>query len=554
VVNGRVAPSEYSRTLVDAVRLLRGGSLREMALLSPVGGSHIEARVRSLLDRRTRHGAIGWPTRLVAALALLVCSTLLLALPAIARPRKIPPAVALGSDSLTREKLEPFLDPLFAREMKQHQVPGAVILVMHEGKTVFTKGYGLADVARARPVVPERTIFRIGSISKVVTAVALLQMIDAGKAALDDDVNMHLEKFHVDDTFPEPVRLKNLLTHTAGFDQLGYGRHVLAREQETPLADFLKNNLVRVRPPGEITCYDTYAVTLAGYLVEVLSGEPYHRYIEKHIFEPLAMTRSEIYVPEALKDDVAVGYSGTDALVAERWEFMNTDPASTINSTATDMARFMQMLMGDGEVDGHRILSAESSAGIKKRQFGNHPCLPGFTWLLWEDTTYGINALSHGGSMTGFACFMYLLPANEIGIFVAVNREDGSMVHAILSPLVEMLLRTGAVDASLEESFTRAPERQPSVRVDVPRFLGMYADSGYNHSRPQNGGWSKDPFEVIADAHGRLMFGGLPCEPLQPLLFERKDGLLIAFRENEKGEITHMLVRQSVYEKLPKSP
>lgn len=446
----------------------------------------------------------------------------------------------------TQETLDEALNPVLVNKMADFYVAGAAIAVVHGGRTVYVRGWGSAEVFEPRPVVPERTIFRIGSVTKVVTGVAVLQLVDRGLLDLDADVNRYLTAFQVPETFSEPVRVRDLLTHTAGFDQLGYGRHAATRDEVQPLATFLAGNLVRLRPPGVLATYDTYGITLAGYLVEVVSGQSFEEYLEEHVFRPLEMRRTGITVPGSRSADAAVGYEFRGEWFPQEWEFMNTAPASSVNSTVTDMANLAAMLLAGGEFHDRRILSEASARAMLHRQFGNDPRLPGFGLTFWEDRTFGIEAFSHGGSMTGYGCFLYLVPDHDLGVFVAYNQESDRLGNAAIDTLVRSFLPDARSD----------PEALPTLEgpVDASPFAGTYAESTYNHTRPELGGWRMRPFAITADEGGNLHLGDRTLRPVDRLVFQREDGRLFVFREDTDGRVTHLLVRQKVYERLPDPP
>jgi len=221
---------------------------------------------------------------------------------------------------------------------------------------VYEGGFGRREVFHEIPVDASKTIWRIGSITKVVTGVAVMQLVDRGLLALDADVNQYLTAFKIPTPFGEPIRVRHLLTHTAGFDQVGLGRHAESKADVRSMEAFLNEYLQPIREPGKVSSYDTYGITLAGYLVAQRSGLSYEEYLARNIFQPLAMHRSGITVPEALQNDVAIGYGFAGSWEAEPWEFMNTDPASSVNATVGDMANFMIMLLEDGRFEGRQIL------------------------------------------------------------------------------------------------------------------------------------------------------------------------------------------------------
>ena len=191
----------------------------------------------------------------------------------------------------TAQTLESFLDSFLVAQMDTLQIPGLVISVVKGGDILLKKGYGLADLEAKRPMSPDKTIVRIGSIGKVFTATAVMQLVEQGKLGLDDDVNHHLKDFQLDASFPEPVRVKHLLTHTGGFDD-DYIKQALSATEVVPLGQYLATRMPpRVMPAGEFFSYSNHGIALAGYLVEAVSGIPYEQYVREHILQPLEMHR-----------------------------------------------------------------------------------------------------------------------------------------------------------------------------------------------------------------------------------------------------------------------
>ncbi|HSM35869.1 MAG TPA: serine hydrolase, partial [Longimicrobiales bacterium] len=216
------------------------------------------------------------------------------------------------------------------------------------------------------------------------------------------------------------------------------------------------------------------------------------------------------------------------------------DPASTANASAPDMANLAIMLLNEGSFRGRQILDERSARAMLTTQFTNHPDQPGYAFTLWEDRAYGVPAFSHGGSMTGYATFLYLVPDHDLGIFVAYNQESGSLADRVVGTVV---------DALFPGRPPPAPRRPLADGVDPSRFEGTYANSGYHHADPQTG-WRRQPFEIRGDGEGGLEFQGASARPVGPLAFQRDDGLLLTFLVDDTGAISHLVVNQTVYEKL----
>ena len=319
---------------------------------------------------------------------------------------------------LTAQTLERFLDSLLVAQMDTLHIPGLVISVVKGEDILFKKGYGLADLETNRPMRPEKTIVRLGSISKVFVATAVMQLVDQGKLGLDDDVNQHLIDFQLDASFPEPVRVKHLLTHTGGFDD-DYFVSALSAAEMAPLGQYLATGMPpRVTPAGEFISYSNHGMTLAGYLVEAVSGIPYDQYVREHILQPLEMHRTH-YEPHA---DTATGYVYEDSTYKPQ-PYLYIKLGSW-DATAMDMAHFMISHLQLGRFNDARILRESSAHAMQQQQFTSDPRLPGIGYAFFLDDTRGKHLVTHGGNLPGHAANMILIPEERLGIFYAFNKVN----------------------------------------------------------------------------------------------------------------------------------
>ncbi|MBA4183064.1 MAG: beta-lactamase family protein [Acidobacteria bacterium] len=199
-------------------------------------------------------------------------------------------SVPSGVHELTASDVEAFLDGIVPLQLEQQDIAGATVAIVKDGKILFAKGYGYADVKNKKPVSAEETLFRPGSVSKLFTWTAVMQLAEQGKLDLDRDVNEYLD-FKIPEAFGQPITLKNILTHTAGFEE--QLKDFFAADKTNPnLGEYVKTHLPkRIFPSGTTPAYSNYATTLAGYIVERVSGQPFTEYVEQHIFKPLGMTR-----------------------------------------------------------------------------------------------------------------------------------------------------------------------------------------------------------------------------------------------------------------------
>src|SRR5438552_7245293 len=216
---------------------------------------------------------------------------------------KLAPAQASTPRELTGLDLEAFLDGMMPSQLQRENIAGAAIAVVKDGKLIFAKGYGFSDVEKRTPVTADRTLFRPGSISKLFTWTSVMQLAEQGKLDLDKDVNEYLD-FKIPPAYGKPVTLKNIMTHSAGFEEVGRDLFVADAQHMYNLDKFLKQHTPdRIFPPRVVPAYSNYATTVAGYIVQRVSGKPFDQYAQDNIFTPLDMQRTTFVqpLPENLK-------------------------------------------------------------------------------------------------------------------------------------------------------------------------------------------------------------------------------------------------------------
>ena len=274
-----------------------------------------------------------------------------------AAPQPLP-----GAGLRDRAELEAFVDGFVSGELEAYDVAGLTVAVVKDGQLFFAKGYGWADVDGQVPVDADKTLFRPGSVSKLFTWTAVMQLVEQGKLDLDADVNTYLTQFKVPATYPAPITLRHALTHTVGLEDGGVG-YLMARtpQQIVPLARSLAAHIpARVRPVGTSgeglsSSYSNWATALAGLIVANVSGVSFEDYVEANILRPLGMESSTFKepLPEALQKRMSVGYTfEAGAFKPQGYEYVaNFGPAGSLAATSTDMARFMiaHLQRGHGE-------------------------------------------------------------------------------------------------------------------------------------------------------------------------------------------------------------
>ena len=426
--------------------------------------------------------------------------------------------------------LPEFIDALMQREMAKERIPGAAFVYVKDGRVVYMKGYGVANVESGAAVDPERTIWRIGSISKTFTATAVMQLVDRGKVQLESDVSRYVKRVPVPATYPLPITVADLLMHTSGLDEIRPGTQAPSSGAVLPLPDFLRTRLVRVRPPGVITAYSTYGITVAGAIVEEVTQQPFEAALREAIWRPLGMERTNITVPPALSSDVAMGYERSgETLAPQAWEWYHTTPASSINSTAADMARYMIAHLDD---EHSPLFSAATSRAMHRQHITMHPRLPGVTLGFFEDFVGDLRVIEHGGNVAGFAAQMTLIPSARAGFFIVHHFEGGHLRDNVRHELLKYLFPAARV-------MTTPPPAPPSdFHERAATYTGRYIPmTGCSSCTPPTA-----PFILNVTSEGDvLVIWNRRWVEVDPLVFVPEDGGgTIVFRTDDQGRVAWM--------------
>ena len=467
---------------------------------------------------------------------LLTATWLLLAAPRAAAT--VAPDTTTTRGPRNPVEVEAFIDGWMSGQLPAKHVAGAEVVVVRDGQVLFLKGYGYRDLAKRLPVDPAKTLFRPGSVTKLFTWTAVMQLVEAGKLNLDADVNSYLD-FKIPATFPQPITLRHIMTHSAGFEE--DSRNLVGQEPSDirPLGQWLVTQMPkRVRAPGTYSAYSNYATAVAGYIVERVSGESWEDYLERHILTPLGMSHTSPRqpLPASLAGDMSVGYKYVDGeSVAQKFEILiGGVPAGALSTTASDMAPFMIAHLAHGAFGTVRILGDSISRMMQTQAMTADPRLPGFALGFYEQSSHGLRIIGHGGDTQWFHSNLFLIPSERLGVFVTMNTNEAGQ------------LTEPFVDAFLDHYY---PAPAPAVTVpaglvaQAGQVAGEYLTNRHSYTTYQKAlGLAGFGLSVTADTSGIITIHGggetTRWVPVGPLLYREEFGSkLFAFKADSAGRI-----------------
>jgi CubicO group peptidase (beta-lactamase class C family) len=467
------------------------------------------------------------------------------------QPPSLPaaPPAAVGVAPLPRQELEAFVDGVVQRAMARDHIAGVTISVVQNGQVVLKKGYGFANLGQRRAVDPDKTLFRIASISKTFTWIALMNEIESGHMRLDGPVNLYLpEPLQLKDQGKKTqVRLRDLMTHTAGFEDRALGQ-LFERDPNRirPLADYLRQERPRrVREPGLLPSYSNYGVALAGAAVANVTGKPFEQLVSEEIIMPTGMRHTTFRearpwrdnLPAPMSEDLAAELSDAFSWTSLGWKVQPREfvgqlaPAGSASSTAGDMARYMTLLLNGGVIDGKTVFSPKTAQAFRTPMYRPAPEAAGWN-AGFQDIPLpsGRRGFGHGGATLYFHSNMVIAPELGLGVFISVNTDSGVNLPA-------------ALPATIIEHFYAKPPAVPQPSAMSYEQAKLY-EGDYLTTRRAYGGLEGFINRVIgratvrATADGRLSISEGGSATLfnaagRPGVFKAVDGpLVIAFDAN----------------------
>jgi CubicO group peptidase (beta-lactamase class C family) len=437
-----------------------------------------------------------------------------------------PPATPAVQPTLTKTDVDAWLDGYMPYALRAGDVAGAVVVVVKDGQVVTKRGYGYADIASHKPVDPDRTLFRPGSVSKLITWTAVMQQVEQGKINLDADINTYLD-FTIPPYDGKPVTMRQIMTHTAGFEDVAKNLMFYDTKHIQKIGDYLKMFVPkRIFAPGTTPAYSNYGATLAGYVVERVSKMPFDDYVEKNVFAPIGMTHSTFRqpLPANLAPDMATGYPRASAK-PNKFEIVDPAPAGSMSSTGADMAQFMLAHLGDGANANGRILKPETAEMMHNTPTTFLPPLNRMELGFFETNINGREVIAHLGDTQVFHTSLHLFLADHVGLYVSFNSAGGAAgAHTI----------RGSLFADFADRYF--PSTEHDGRVDAKtsaQHVKMMAGS-WQASRRMVTGFVRalqlvGQTEVTANAKGELLIpalkgaGGAPTEWVEIAPFVWRD-------------------------------
>jgi len=444
---------------------------------------------------------------------------------------------------LKKAQMQEWFDKKMPALLKKHKVVGTTVSLVHKGKILFAKGYGYGDFEKKKPVDPAKTLFRVGSISKLFVWTAIMQLVEQGKVKLDADIRVYLKDLKLSKKFG-PITISHLMGHRPGLEDRLIGLFTKDPKELLTLKQVIAQVPKRVLPPGKELAYSNYGSMLAGYIVETVSGMSFESYIEKNIFQPLQMQKSTFVqpLPAKLKPFISKGYIPLKkGFKPKSFELINGTPAGGMSSTAVDMANFMLAHLQLGAYQGKKILKV---ATAKKMHTCHSRQIPGgncFAHGFMELSAQKPRSIGHGGDTIYFHSLMILVPEHQLGFFVSSNTSTGmSATHLLFRDWFQKVFN--------KTSGAKLAQKQSNAK-ELDRFVGSYHTNRHAETEPSklmklfmkiDVSKSKENELEIIDF---ITMKKIKLVKVAPLTFQQKDGWIRAFfYENKKKEVVGFML------------
>lgn len=428
-----------------------------------------------------------------------------------------------ASSQITHNSVIALCDSMFQLGVEEQHVPGGIVSIVSGDSILFSQGYGYSNYEEKIPVHPSTTLFQLGSIGKVFTAISVLQQADDNKINLNDDVNKYLKDWKIKNKYNEKINIFHLLTHTAGLNDRLVGYLAKSEDNIQRLEDHLSDNMPSTFQPAGIDInYSNYGYALAGFITEKVSNETFSQYIENNIFQSLEMSSSTYLLPGDYQQrpHYAKGYHNRDTFVELKSYPRHPIPAGSLLSTADDMASFMQALLRRDSI----LLDTETYDLLLNQQFSNHPKLSGYSCGLEVQNWGNLNIVGKAGTVPGFLSVFLLFTDLDLGLFVAVNTETDNFIENFFREFKKQFIPKRSLSVPLDKGFDldqytgdygNLRNAHHTIEEMFLLFMGhfkIYASDSSMLTSYHNGGWQKyrsienDVFQNIDSPDQYLVF------------------------------------------------
>jgi CubicO group peptidase (beta-lactamase class C family) len=432
------------------------------------------------------------------------------------------------------------LDALIEAFGATDQVPGAVAAVVR-GEEVILRGYGLADVAQGTPAGPDDVRFEIGSITKLFTWIAVMMLVEEGRLALDDDIAAYVPSVPVPGA--APLTLAQVMSHRGGFEESYaiFDPAIAALPRAEALARAAPD---QVFPRGAVTSYSNWGAALAGHVVEETSGQAWEDFVQSRILDPLGM--DDTTTAERLRRDGQPPLSrsyrvqGGRPIPAYRIDIGAFGPAGGMASTAADMTRFLRFLVGDGALDGMRLLQPDTMERMRSRLFDDRPLAADMAHGFQARPMFGTVVLGHGGGLNEFLSTLVFIPEIDAGVFLAQNGGRGAHLP--------LLVPTAMLGALAAEAGLAAPALPPvpDAAARAEEAAGRYLTNRRPFSGPGQILAALAPMTVSALPDGAILVptplspGPVRHDPVAPDIWQDAQGARIALERDADGRVLRL--------------
>ena len=453
--------------------------------------------------------------------------------------------VQAQQDSITnqyfKQEVIQFMDSIAEEHIEKNNTTGIAYAIVQDGELITTKGHGLADIDENRPF-SSNTSFRIASVTKLFTATAVMQLQSKGLIDLHRDIRHYLPDFNYSSIEGDSVTLRNLLTHTGGFEDKNLERRTHDPAQQIPLKEYLYNEMPnRVTKAGETFAYSNHGLALAGLIVEEVSGKAYDDFVQIELLSPLQMVNSTFDVRKA------TNFAKSYQKESEQWktvpfDYIQTKPSSMLISTVEDMGRFINFHLQASSKNEGSLISNASFSEMHRQQFTHHPQLPGVAVGFFEAHQNGLRLLRHGGTATNYGSFLCLIPEKRIGIFITHNGGDESLSKRTVQQFINRFF----------PGTHSEPTWNKNTTMELSEINGEYIMNRFSQSTIEKLNLLftyKVKIEATGDSS--ISLWGQEFKEIAPLLFENtNENWKIGFGKDRKGEIAWFYNENFAYKKL----